>query len=111
MPLPLVRRDVLCFVVVTLCFLALNQLLAFLLTITSVLVGGHTKGPPSSSRTFNSGSSPLDIQWRRTQIKRDLLATPFSAYFLFIVRSRNSCINDPIRSTSSSTAKWPVSRR
>jgi hypothetical protein len=32
-------------------------------------------------------------------------------YFLFIVRSRNSCINDPIRSTSSSNAKWPVSRR
>src|SRR4030095_14201880 len=31
--------------------------------------------------------------------------------FLFIVRSRNSCINDPIRSTSSSNAKWPVSRR
>src|SRR5215472_9001676 len=30
---------------------------------------------------------------------------------LFIVRSRNSCINDPIRSTSSSNAKWPVSRR
>src|SRR5215472_17011476 len=28
-----------------------------------------------------------------------------------IVRSRNSCINDPIRSTSSSNAKWPVSRR
>src|SRR5262245_6972097 len=28
---------------------------------------------------------------------------------LFIVRSRNSCINDPIRSTSSSNAKWPVS--
>jgi hypothetical protein len=36
---------------------------------------------------------------------------PFSTYFLFIVRSRNSCINDPIRSTSSSNAKWPVSRR
>src|SRR5207244_10721113 len=31
--------------------------------------------------------------------------------FLFIVRSRNSCINDPIRSTSSSNAKWPVSKR
>src|ERR1700745_3832970 len=36
---------------------------------------------------------------------------PFNTYFLFIVRSRNSCINDPIRSASSSNAKWPVSRR
>src|ERR1700741_4887062 len=39
------------------------------------------------------------------------LQRPFNTYFLFIVRSRNSCINDPIRSTSSSNAKWPVSRR
>src|SRR5207248_11206511 len=42
-----------------------------------------------------------EISWQR----------PFNTYFLFIVRSRNSCINDPIRSTSSSNAKWPVSRR
>src|SRR5215469_9531258 len=35
----------------------------------------------------------------------------FNTCFLFSVRSRNSCINDPIRSTSSSNAKWPVSRR
>src|SRR5262245_35657909 len=35
----------------------------------------------------------------------------FASYFVFIVRSRNSCIKDPIRSTSSSNAKWPVSRR
>jgi hypothetical protein len=34
-----------------------------------------------------------------------------NTYFLFIVRLRNSCINDPIRSTSSSNAKWPVSKR
>src|SRR5215510_11309416 len=27
--------------------------------------------------TFNSGSSPLHIQWRGLKIKRDLLATPF----------------------------------
>src|SRR6516164_9692370 len=31
--------------------------------------------------------------------------------FLFIFRSRNSWINDPIRSNFSSNAKWPVSRR
>src|SRR5689334_5924478 len=36
---------------------------------------------------------------------------PFNMHFLFIVRSRNSRINDPIRSSSSSNAKWPVSRR
>ena len=42
-----------------------------------------------------------EISWRRL----------FSIYFLFIVRSRNSFISDPIRSTSSSNAKWPVSRR
>src|SRR5213079_944458 len=42
---------------------------------------------------------------------RDNDNAPFNTYFLFIVRSRNSCINDPIRSTSSSNAKWPVSRR
>src|SRR5262249_44659421 len=42
-----------------------------------------------------------EISWQR----------PFNTYFSFIVRSRNSCINDPIRSTSSSNAKWPVSRR
>src|SRR5215475_13930295 len=42
-----------------------------------------------------------NISWQR----------PFNAYFLFIVRWRNSCISDPIRSTSSSNAKWPVSRR
>jgi hypothetical protein len=35
------------------------------------------------------------ISWQR----------PFSTYFLFIVRSRNLCTNDPIRSTSSSNAK------
>src|SRR5262245_48757109 len=45
------------------------------------------------------------------QNQKRSLGTPFSTYFLFIVRSRNSCINDPIRSTSSSNAKWPVSRR
>src|SRR5215813_14966653 len=45
-----------------------------------------------------------EISWQR----------PFSTYaalFFFIFRSRNSCINDPIRSPSSSNAKWPVSRR
>src|SRR5215469_15902327 len=61
--------------------------------------------------TFNSGSfrcisdgedpKSNEISWQR----------PFNTYFLFIVRSRNSCISDPIRSTSSSNAKWPVSRR
>src|ERR1700747_1278622 len=34
-----------------------------------------------------------------------------NALSMFVVRSRNSCINEPIRSTSSSNAKWPVSRR
>jgi hypothetical protein len=61
--------------------------------------------------SFNSGSflcisdgedqQSQEISWRR----------PVNTYFLFIVRFKNSCINDPIRSTSSSNAKWPVSRR
>src|SRR6516164_2602363 len=52
---------------------------------------------------ISDGEDPKskEISWQR----------PFNTYFLFIVRSRNSCINDPIRSTSSSNAKWPVSRR
>src|SRR2546430_14559831 len=53
-----------------------------------------------------------DNRWRGPKIKkRSLGNAPFNTYFLLIVRSRNSCINDPIRSTSSSNAKWPVSRR
>jgi hypothetical protein len=54
-------------------------------------------------RTFNSGSfhsiSGEDPESKEVHC------------LLFIVLSRNSSINDPIRSTSSSNAKWPVSRR
>src|SRR5205823_14564160 len=119
MPLRLVRRDVLRLVVVTLYFLALNQLLAFLFddhfcfqtgAVSSQLrAKAVTKGGVASNFQFRV--LPLHIRWRGPKIKRDLLAAPFQYLFLVIVRSRNSCINDPIRSTSSSNAKWPVSRR
>src|SRR5262249_52323893 len=35
--------------------------------------------------TFNSGSSPLHIQWRGLKIKRDLLATPFQYLCCFFL--------------------------
>src|SRR3954465_6618615 len=46
-----------------------------------------------------------------SQLEEITWGHPLSSHFLLIVRSRKSCINDPIRSTSSSNAKWPVSRR
>ena len=60
-------------------------------------------GNSGSFHCISDGEDPKskEISWQR----------PFNTYFLFIVRPRNSCINDPIRSTSSSNAKWPVSRR
>src|SRR5262245_59161935 len=61
--------------------------------------------------TFNSGSFHCISDGEDPKSKEISWQRPFSTYFLFIVRSRNSCINDPIRSTSSSNAKWPVSRR
>src|SRR5262249_23746013 len=62
---------------------------------------------------------PLAYPMERTQNQNRSLGNTLSILIsyaaargaLFIVRSRNSCINDPIRSTSSSNAKWPVSRR
>jgi hypothetical protein len=55
-----------------------------------------------AEQVLSDGEDPKskEISWR-----------PFNTYFLFIFRSRNSCISDLIRSTSSSNAKWPVSRR
>src|SRR5262249_4950251 len=61
--------------------------------------------------TFNSGSFHCISDGEDPKSKEISWQRPFNTYFLFIVRSRNSCINDPIRSTSSSNAKWPVSRR
>ena len=55
----------------------------------------------SAEKNNRENPESKDISWQR----------PFGTYFLLIVRSRNSRINDPIRSTSSSNAKWPVSRR
>ena len=60
--------------------------------------------------TFNSGSFHCISDGEDPNQKRSFWR-PFNTYFLFIFRSRNSCISDPIRSTSSSNAKWPVSRR
>src|SRR5262249_32224128 len=62
-------------------------------------------------QTFNSGSFHCRSNGEGPKSKEISWQRPFNTYFLFIVRSRNSCINDPIRSTSSSNAKWPVSRR
>ena len=56
----------------------------------------------TASRVFRTNFSKL--QGAR-------LATPFNDYFLFIVRPRNSRISEPMRSDSSSSAKWPVSKR
>ncbi len=61
--------------------------------------------------TCNSGSFHCISDGEDPKSKEISWQRPFNTYFLFIVRSRNSCINDPIRSTSSSNAKWPVSRR
>src|SRR5262244_659226 len=61
--------------------------------------------------TFNSGSFHCISDGEDPKSKEISWQRPFNTYFLFIVRSRNSCINNPIRSTSSSNAKWPVSRR
>ena len=69
----------------------------------------HPRSALVKGRTFNSGYSALDFQWRRPKIREISWKHPFSIYLLFIVRSRNSRINDPIRFTSN--AKWPVSRR
>src|SRR5258708_3852019 len=78
MPSRLVRRDVFRFVVVTLCFLALNQLLAFL--FDNHFCSRRRTHPRSAfvkGRTFNSGSSPLEIQWRRPKIKESSWQRPF----------------------------------
>ena len=60
--------------------------------------------------TFNSGSFHC-ISDGEDPKSKEIFWRPFNSHFLFIVRSRNSCISSPIRSTSSSNAKWPVSRR
>src|SRR5438477_648320 len=61
--------------------------------------------------TFDSGSFHCISNGEDPKSKEISWQRPFNTYFLFIVRPRNSRINDPIRSTSSSNAKWPVSRR
>src|SRR5262245_18984971 len=48
--------------------------------------------------TFNSGSFHCISDGEDPKSKEISWQRPFNTYFLFIVRSRNSCINDPIRS-------------
>src|SRR5215471_15372759 len=78
-----------------------------------------TEMRPGLAPYFQFRVLPLAYPMERTQNQKRSLGNALSILIsyaaargaLFIVRSRNSCINDPIRSTSSSNAKWPVSRR
>ena len=78
---------------------------------SSVRLHHHIRGSERSRSNFQFRALPSLIQWRGPKSKEISWQRPFSTYFLFIVRLRNTCISDPIRSTSSSNAKWPVSRR
>lgn len=52
----------------------------------------HAFGPPARHRRFRSGPSRLDIQFRRTLIRRDLNGKParFGLVALRVLRS-NKC--------------------
>jgi hypothetical protein len=71
----------------------------------------HPCAAGAHRRTFNSGSFHSISNGEDPESKEISGQCLCSTYLLFIVRSRNSRINDPIRSNSSSNAKWPVSRR